>query len=86
MNAHIYTEKTFPSAPLPAQSASPCTGKPAVICAGKAILPIENSTIEQLVSAGFTIAAAIPGFWFNNSFTKAALKADEDLKRYKTQL
>jgi hypothetical protein len=38
------------------------------------------------VSAGFTIAAAIPGFWFNNSFTKAALKADEDLKRYKTKL
>ena len=87
MNAHIYTEKTVSAGTVTRTICLTVALANQLLSAmGKPILPIENSTIEQLVSAGFTIAAAIPGFWFNNSFTKAAQKADEDLKRYKNQL
>ena len=43
---------------------------------GKSPLPIESETLEQLVSAGFTIIAALIAWWKNNSFTTNALKAD----------
>ena len=83
MNAHIYTEMTVSAGTVTRTICLTVALANQLLSAmGKPILPIENSTIEQLVS----IAAAIPGFWFNNSFTKAALKADEDLKRYKNQL
>lgn len=42
--------------------------------AGKPILPIKSEQVEQLVSAGLTIAAAIPAWWKNNSFTPEALE------------
>lgn len=43
---------------------------------GKSPLPIESETLEQLVTAGFTIVAALIAWWKNNSFTQNALKAD----------
>lgn len=43
---------------------------------GKSPLPIESETLEQLVTAGFTIVAALIAWWKNNSFTTNALKAD----------
>ena len=43
---------------------------------GKSPLPIESETLEQLVTAGFTIVAAMIAWWKNNSFTPNALKAD----------
>lgn len=43
---------------------------------GKSPLPIESETLEQLVTAGFTIIAALIAWWKNNSFTTNALKAD----------
>lgn len=43
---------------------------------GKSPLPIESETLEQLVTAGFTIVAALIAWWKNNSFTPNALKAD----------
>ena len=51
--------------------------------AGKSALPIEDETVTQFVSCAFTIGAAVVGFWKNNSFTKAAIMADTDLKVYK---
>lgn len=51
--------------------------------AGKSALPIEDETVTQLVTNIFTIAAAVAAWWKNNSFTKAALMADSDLKVYK---
>lgn len=45
--------------------------------AGKPPLPIENETLEQLITAGITIAAALWAWWKNNSFTQNALQADE---------
>lgn len=44
--------------------------------AGYGVLPIEDATIEQLVSACFTVGAALAAWWKNNSFTQAAIKAD----------
>lgn len=43
---------------------------------GHPVLPIESEQLEQFVSAGLTIAAAIPAWWKNNSFTDAAKKGD----------
>ena len=43
---------------------------------GKSPLPIESETLEQLVTAGFTIVAALIAWWKHNSFTPNALKAD----------
>lgn len=43
---------------------------------GKSPLPIESETLEQLVTAGFTIVAALIAWWKNNSFTQNALRAD----------
>lgn len=52
---------------------------------GKPILPIESEQLEQLVTAGFTTAAALVSWWKNNSFTTAAIEADEVFARLKKQ-
>lgn len=44
---------------------------------GHAVIPIDDSTIESLVTTGFTVVTAIVAWWKNNSFTKAAIKADK---------
>ena len=43
---------------------------------GNPVLPIESEQLEQLVTAGLTIAAAIPAWWKNNSFTPEAIEGD----------
>lgn len=48
---------------------------------GKSPLPISNETVTQVVSFGFSTAAALVAWWKNNSFTLAALKADETMKK-----
>ena len=50
---------------------------------GKPVLPIENGTLEQLISTGFTTVSALVNWWFNNSFTKEALAADAEFERLK---
>ena len=52
---------------------------------GKPVLPIESTTVEQLVTAGITTVAALISWWKNNSFTKAALKADETMALERTE-
>ena len=49
---------------------------------GRPILPIESETLNQLVTSGLTVAAALVNWWKNNSFTREALAADS----YLTQL
>ena len=44
--------------------------------AGKPLLPIESSEVEQFVTTGLTIAASVAAWWKNNSFTQAALAGD----------
>ena len=46
---------------------------------GKPVLPIESSTVEQLITAGITTVAALVSWWNNNSFTSAAIQADSYL-------
>ena len=50
---------------------------------GHSVLPIESSELEQLISTGFTIGAALAGWWYNNSFTNAAIEADKTYNRLK---
>ena len=53
---------------------------------GKPVLPIENATVEQLVTAGITTVAALIAWWKNNSFTTAAIQADKYLEDKKSQI
>ena len=52
---------------------------------GKPVLPIESTTVEQLVTAGITTVTALISWWNNNSFTSAALQADAEYARLKQQ-
>ena len=52
--------------------------------AGSPVLPIEEESVNQLVSAAFTVCAAAAAWWNNNSFSQAAIEADrylEELRR-----
>lgn len=50
---------------------------------GASPIPIENETVELLISTGVTAAAALWGWWKNNSFTYAAKKGDEVMREIK---
>lgn len=52
---------------------------------GKSPLPIESTTVEQLVTAGITTIAALIAWWKNNSFTKEAIAADKEYNRLKAK-
>lgn len=43
---------------------------------GHAVIPIEDATIESLVSTAFTVIVALVAWWKNNSFTKTAQFGD----------
>ena len=46
---------------------------------GIPVLPIEDEAINTVVSTMWTIIAAVVAWWKNNSFTTAALEADQVL-------
>ena len=50
---------------------------------GKSVLPIESAQLEQLISTGFTVGAALTAWWKNNSFTPEAIEADDFMARLK---
>lgn len=50
---------------------------------GKNPLPFSDNEIYQGISAICTVAATVWAWWKNNSFTDAAVKADEYLKALK---
>lgn len=50
---------------------------------GKTALDIDESVIYDACSVGAVILAAAVSWWKNNSFTQAALKADEVMKSEK---
>lgn len=43
-------------------------------------LPIEDEQLTEFISLGFTIATSVWAWWKNNSFTRAAVIADEYLE------
>ena len=51
---------------------------------GHQVLPIEDEQINTLVTTGLTVAASLAAWWKNNSFTPAAIKADQTLKVYQS--
>ena len=57
-----------------------------LVVLGKTPLPIEDETVELLVSTGFLTVTSLISWWKNNSFTRAAIKADHQLERYKAGL
>lgn len=46
---------------------------------GHPVLPIEDAQLESLITSGLTVAASLVTWWKNNSFTPAAIRADETL-------
>ena len=50
----------------------------------KSPLPIDDEMLTQIVSFCFTVGAAIVAWWKNNSFTQAAIEADEVMKELKS--
>lgn len=51
---------------------------------GRSIIPITDEQIDSVVSIIFTIVASIVAWWKNNSFTKAAIEADNTMKNLKS--
>lgn len=49
----------------------------ALAIAGKSPLPIDSETLTEVISFGFTTAASLVNWWYNNSFTQKAIEADE---------
>ena len=52
---------------------------------GKNPLPFSETEIYQAVSAICTVAATVWAWWKNNSFTSAAIKADEYMHQLKAE-
>ena len=50
---------------------------------GVDIIPVDESTVAMAVEYCIEIAILAVGFWKNNSYSQAAIKADEFLKQYK---
>lgn len=50
---------------------------------GKGTIEITENDIYQVVSIVFTIGSAITAWWYNNSFTNHAIRADEYMKALK---
>lgn len=50
---------------------------------GKGTISIADDTVYQLVTAGFTIIAALIAWWKNNSFTREAKASDKVMKQLK---
>ena len=55
----------------------------ALVSAGHSVLPIDELWLEEVITDGWVIVAAVIGFWKNNSFTKAALEGDAIMRAIK---
>lgn len=51
-----------------------------LVVSGRPIIPIEEETLGQFISLGFTVITAVIAWWKNNSFTAEAIEADEYLE------
>lgn len=54
--------------------------------AGKPVIPIDNAQLEQFITAGFTVGASIVNWWYNQSFTQAAIEGDKTYESVKNQI
>ena len=84
MNAHITTNRTISTATLARTAVLALALINQILSAlGKPLLPIDSTQLEQLIYTGFTTVSALVNWWFNNSFTKAAIQADAEFERLK---
>ena len=51
---------------------------------GHSVINISDESVNTLISTGFTIVTAVIAWWKNNSFTQSALKADEVMRKLKS--
>ena len=87
MNAHIITTRTVSAATIARTAVLALALINQILsAAGKPVLPIESAQLEQLISTGFTTVSALVGWWFNNSFTKEAIQADNMMETLKKQV
>ena len=87
MKAHTYNAPTAPTVTAGTIARTACLllalTNQVLSALGKPVLPIESTTVEQLVTAGITTVAALISWWKNNSFTAAAVAADSYMARLK---
>ena len=50
---------------------------------GYNVINISDDTVNTLISTGFTVITAIAAWWKNNSFTEAAIEAENVMKDLK---
>jgi len=55
----------------------------ALSIAGKAVLPISDEQVEQVISLLVTIVTALIAWWKNNDFTEAAIEGSQLMHRLK---
>lgn len=54
-----------------------------LVAAGYKALPISDDQVNTVISTCITIGVSLWTWWKNNSFTKAAIKADQTLRDIK---
>lgn len=54
-----------------------------LVSCGKPVIQFDNELFTELANNLFTIGAAVWSWWKNNSFTEAAIIADEEMHRIK---
>lgn len=54
-----------------------------LVVSGNSPIPIADEVVAEFIASGATIIMAIIAFWKNNSFTKEAIEADEQMHKAK---
>lgn len=52
---------------------------------GHSILPITDDQVADVITLAFTIGTSVWAWWKNNSFTKAAIEADDVMAKKKEE-
>lgn len=87
MNAKTYTAPTISAGTITRTAVLLLALTNQILSAcGKPILPIDSAQLEQAITAGCTTVAALVNWWYNNSFTQAALAADEVYEQKKNSV
>lgn len=50
---------------------------------GYKVIDVSDDTVNTLITTAFTIITALIAWWKNNSFTQAAIEADEVMRELK---
>lgn len=52
-------------------------------CFGVQVLPITDDQLNTLITTSLTVGTSVVNWWYNNSFTTAALIGDQHMKQAK---